>query len=341
MAFVTITVEGGLFAADLLDRLAAKPEDLPGQRAADFGKAGQRMSEEIQTAFADAKNYWDVFDRRRETGKGSPFITTREKWIEPLLKQVLDFPDLSYHRAMTEIGGRKYPLSHRAGPDPDAPPVHIVGYDGNLDERGTGRMSPHGLVQELLNRSDALWGLVTNGLKLRLLRDNALVTRPSCVEFDLEAMFRGNQYSEFVILYRLLHRTRFPAGAADAHDCHLEEYYQLCIEEGGRVRERLRDGVECALRRLGTGFLHHPDSGTLCTALENGTLDEATYYRELLRLIYRLLFLMVAEERRLLLLDPADAEQARRQRIFADWYSITRLRDRAEGRLGRDPYPDL
>ena len=35
------------------------------------------------------------------------------------------------------------------------------------------------------------------------------------------------------------------------------------IEQGGRVRERLRDGVQEALEILGTGLLAHPESGGL------------------------------------------------------------------------------
>ena len=62
-------------------------------------------------------------------------------------------------------------------------------------------------------------------------------------------------------------------------------------------------------------------------------------YRELLRLVYRLLFLMVAEERKLLFLD--DPEKRERQEIYTRWYSIERLRARAEARHGDDPYPDL
>ena len=38
--------------------------------------------------------------------------------------------------------------------------------------------SPHGLVQEFLNRSDDhLWAFVSNGRRLRVLRDNASLTR--------------------------------------------------------------------------------------------------------------------------------------------------------------------
>ena len=232
-----------------------------------------------------------------------------------------------------------FTISHLGGDEEGAPPVHIVAHDQELDRRGDARQSPHALVQDYLNRADALWGVVTNGRQLRLLRDSKRFAKPTYIEFDLEAMVAGNLYSEFVPLFRLAHRTRLPKGTADAHECWLERYYQQGIAEGGRVRERLSAGVDQALRTLGTGFLAHPDSAKLREAFQTRRIDEAEYYRQLLRLVYRLLFLMVAEERRLLLVP--DHENAARQKIYTDWYSISRLRQLAERRFTGDRHSDL
>ena len=114
------------------------------------------------------------------------------------------------------------------------------------------------MVQDYLNRSDAIWGIVTNGRRLRLLRNTARFSRPSYIEFDLEAMMAGGLYSEFVLFYRLVHASRLPRSVGDAHECLLERYHQQGIEEGGRVREKLRDGVREALEILGTGLLGTP-----------------------------------------------------------------------------------
>ena len=53
-------------------------------------------------------------------------------------------------------------------------------------------------------------------------------------------------------------------------------------------------------------------------------LDAPRFYRQLLRLVYRLLFLLVAESRDLLL-DPAVERETARVR-YRDWYSLDRLR---------------
>ena len=206
-----------------------------------------------------------------------------------------------------------------------------------MGKRSGARRSPHALVQDFLNRDEALWGIVTNGKTLRLLRDSARLAKPTYLEFDLEGMIDGNQYSEFAVLYRLLHATRFPRDGASAHDSLLEQYYDQGIQEGGRVRDGLRKGVEAAIETLGTAFLQHSDSAKLRERLENGSLDAPQYYRQLLRLIYRLLFLMVAEERSLLF--PREATQA--QRIYAENYSVSNLRMRADRRFRGDQHVDL
>jgi N-6 DNA Methylase len=336
MAYVAITIEGGLISGDLLERIAAEPNKVDGQRPADFGVEG-RLSEEVQSAFSDAATYWNAFQARLHRGKESATTITRETWMLPLLEE-LGY-DLRFQRAALQAGGNTYPISHRLGGDENAPPVHIVASDQELDNRGEAKQSPHAIVQDFLNRSEALWGIVTNGRRLRLLRDTARFSKPSYIEFELEGMMEGGLYSEFVLFYRLAHASRLPRTAGDAHACLLERYHQQGIEEGGRVREKLRDGVKEAVEILGTGLLAHSDSGLFRDKFTTKWIDELGYYRQLLRLIYRLLFLMVAEERRLLFV--ASREPAAGQDTYTRWYSIARLRERAEGRLFDDSESDL
>jgi hypothetical protein len=337
MARLAITIEGGLISSDLVEQIAATPQDVSGQRPADFG-LDARLSDEIQKGFSDALAYWSVFQTRLARGRDSATTITRETWVIPLLQDALGYT-LVFQRAATIAGGISYAISHRLAGDTAAPPIHIVSFEQELDRKGDAARSPHALIQDYLNRSDSLWGVVTNGRTLRLLRNTVRFSKPSFIEFDLEAIFKSNLYSEFVLFYRLVHATRLPRSAGDAHECWLEKYYQQGIEQGGRVRERLRDGVQEALEILGTGLLSHPESGGLLEKFDSGRLTKIEYYRQLLRLIYRLLFLMVAEERRLLFV--RDGEIAERQAIYDRWYSIERLRRRADSRLFDDGHSDL
>ncbi|MGE4345756.1 MAG: DNA methyltransferase, partial [Geoalkalibacter sp.] len=77
----------------------------------------------------------------------------------------------------------------------------------------------------------------------------------------------------------------------------------------------------------------HPDNAELREAVTSGRLASGDYYQHLLRLIYRLLFLMVIEERNLIY--PLGADSAKR-RIYEEYYSVQRLRRLSEKRFLAD-----
>ncbi len=237
------------------------------------------------------------------------------------------------------MDGLSFAMSHRAGEPADTPPIHIVGARqelGRVATSGRPRLAPHSLVQEYLNRTEHLWGIVTNGLTLRLLRNATFVRRQAYVEFDLVAILEESYFQDFAVLYRLLHRTRLPRGMASVGDCLLEKYYAHSVEQGDRVRERLRDGVEECIKKFANGFLRHLANDELrrCvspTCTGNERISAEDLYRQLLRLVYRLLFLLVSEDRGLLSSDP----------IYREHYSIARLRRLLENHAAFTEYDDL
>ncbi len=338
--FATITTEGAILPPDLLDRIAAGDGDLGGLDPASYHLAGEEINEAISRSWNRLVGVWAAFRERREQLPESQAGTaglTRERWLLPL------FDALGYGRLQTQkavaFEGKSYPVSHRW----QNVPIHLVGFRTGLDERtrgvaGAARTSPHGLLQEFLNRSDDhLWAFLSNGLSLRILRDNASLTRQAYVEFDLEAMMDGEVYPDFVLLWLLCHQSRVEASEARPEECWLEKWSHAAAERGTRVREKLRDGVEEAIASLGAGFLSHRANERLRRRLYSGELSAQDYYRQLLRLVYRLLFLFVAEDRDLLL--HPDAGAAARDR-YTNYYSTRKLRRLAEKRTG-GRHPDL
>lgn len=326
--FTGVQVEGNLIAPDMAAEMLAGA--VKGQAPEDFYFAKtDKLADEIAIAWGDAKAYWAAFQRalaRLSETEGATTIT-REQWVVPLLRSLGHDP--VYTAKAEVVDGQTYALSHRTDPGENKPPIHIIGCRVKLEQRppsGTPRLSAHALMQEYLNRTEHLWGIVTNGLQWRLLRDSSLMTRLTYIEFDLEQILNGENFAEFGLFYRLFHRSRLPQGMEDADGCLLEHYHQEAIQQGGRVRDRLRDGVEKAIVRLGTGFLQHPANGQLRQRFESGELPSRDYYRQLLLLIYRLLFLMVAESRNLLLTD----EDPEKGRIYLEYYSVSRLREMSE-----------
>ncbi len=322
-----IRLEGSLLGPDILEQL--RTGDLPGQKPQDFDLSqGALLLDEIAAVFEEARRMWAAFQHRLDRlPHDDPGTTvTREVWMRPFLS-LLGYEIRFNRREYYEDVG-VYPISHRAGDNLDAPPVHIVGARdalGRVPTSGRARMSPHALVQEFLNRSEHLWGIVTNGRVLRLLRTSTRVRRQAYVEFDLEAIFGQNRFEDFVLLYRLLHRTRLPQGIADAPECWLERYHRQAIEQGNRVRDRLRDGVEEALKILGSALLRH-------AARHGHDIPSArAFHHDLLRLVYRFLFLLVAEDRGLL----------GGNDLYREHYSISRLRRLVDNRRAYTEHVDL
>lgn len=154
------------------------------------------------------------------------------------------------------------------------------------------------------------------------------------MEFDLATMMDGELYSDFRLLWLLCHQSRVESERPE--QCWLEKWSQEAREQGARALEHLREGVEKAISALGSGFLAHPANTALHARLASGALEAQDYYRQLLRLVYRLILLFVAEDRDLLL---AGNDETARQR-YRDHYSTARLR-RLAHRLKGSRHEDL
>lgn len=338
--FATIVTEGAILPADLLARVAAGDGKSIGGLTPDaYHLPGrERIAEATNRSWNRMVGAWASFSTLREALPATDAGTTltRDKWLLPL------FQELGYGRLRTthavEIEGRSYPISHGW----QKTPIHLVSFRVDIDRRvpgakGASTASPHALVQELLNCSpDSLWAFVSNGLRLRVLRDNVSLTRQAFVEFDLEAMMDGDVYSDFAVLWMLCHQSRVevPEGSDRPEACWLERWSQAAEQQGTRVREQLRSGVETAIATLGTGFLCHPANEELRAQLSTGELSRDDYYRQLLRVVYRLLFLFVAEDRGLLLTPGATDDVAAARERYDRFYSTARMRRMAESIRG-------
>ncbi|MGI6209880.1 MAG: DNA methyltransferase, partial [Anaerolineae bacterium] len=341
--FTAVKTEGAILPADLLARVA-QGNDLPGLSPEDYHlAANERLNEAVNRAWNRCQAAWAGFEegRARLPDDDAGTTLTRERWL------LILFQELGYGRLQTaraaSMGG--YPISHAW----HSVPIHLVSFRQDLDRRGTytGAVtrSPHGLVQEYLNRTEeSLWGFVSNGLRLRILRDNVSLSRLAYVDFDLEAIMSGQLYADFTLLWLLCHQSRVEGERPS--ECWLERWSREAAQQGARALDSLRDGVREAIEALGRGFLAHPANDALRDRLRAGSLSTQDYYRQLLRLVYRLIFLCVAEDRDLLLLpaegaggqDGAGIAEARKR--YTEYYSMARLR-RLAGSVRGGPHPDL
>ncbi len=329
-----VRVAGGLLPADVVAGVLGGGVD--GLSSGDYHLGGEAPREAAARVWTHLLGVYRRFrdDLARLPAGGPAVGLTRERWLTVLLAE------LGYGRVpLTAAGGlpvdgKAYPVSHLWG----ATPVHLLGWGVELDHRSAGvsgaaQRAPHAMVQELLNRTDDyLWAVLANGRVLRLLRDSTTLTGQAYVEFDLEAMFDGEVFSDFVALFLLCHQSRVevPEGGRPA-DCWLERWRTTAVSQGVRALALLRDGVERVLETLGSGFLQHPANADLRDLLASGQVRLTDVHAALLRLAYRLLFWSVAEDRHALLNPDATAEQRQR---YAEHFSSARLRRLAVRRHG-------
>lgn len=322
-AWPSLSLEGNLIAPAMVARIDRREAEE--QTEASYGiRKGLTIREEISLAFRVGQSHFDAFAKLDH-----PSAEATRRFMRAFLNETFGFSDLiDGSGAIALIAG-------------DRIAVVVVPPSEALDRRSptlsTDRSrSPAFALQDFVNDSDAvLWGLVTNGVQLRLMRDNASLTRPAYVEADLAQIFANEDAASFAALWLIIHRSRFGAQGAPATDCALERWREAGSREGEAARDRLAAQVEIALRVLGSGFLEaNPD---LAARLTSGELSLTEWFNELLRLVYRLIFLMVAEDRNLLHPEKADPDA---RKLYADGYGLAALRAQCVRAASWDRYHD-
>jgi hypothetical protein len=346
--FAALTIEGGLIAPDQVQAIASAAPDQ--KTAADYGcPKGTGLRDEITRYFRIAQAHWQGYARLEQ-----PTMQQTAEFARSLLEQAFGFELTGPHYHTRE--DRRFTIAWEAKggrvPVVIAPPAPVDkgpattragdGFARALPEFGDGvsgriqRRSPTVLLQDWLNANpDYLWGLVFAGDRVRLMRDNASLTRPAWIEADLGAIFRDEMFADFAALWLLIHASRFGAEGAAASDCALERWREAGMRAGTSARERLRVNVEEALMALGQGILDA--NPAIRERLDSNQLTMPHLFEQMLRVVYRLIFLGVAEDRDLLH-PPTTPKEVRD--LYSNNYGFAWARDRSTRRNAHDHHHD-
>lgn len=339
LALEAVVVEGGLIAPEQIAKIAGA--EMGGKAAAEYGcPKGTTLRDEIARYYSIGRALWAEYDRIE-----APTVTQTAAFARDLLGQCFGFTDLTGPHEHRE-GSRRFRVAWEAkngrvpvvvaAPVPRGDAFAKSQPEFGDGEGGRARRSPTVLLQDWLNANPGFyWGLVFAGDRVRLMRDNASLTRPAWIEADLGAMFRDEMFADFTAWWLLTHATRFGAEGAAASDCALERWREEGLKQGTSARERLREGVEEALRQLGQGLVE--SNPEIRERIVDNRLPVPSLFEELLRTVYRLIFLAVAEDRDLL--HPRSVPQ-RARALYAENYSFTFWRERSRRRVARDHHHD-
>jgi hypothetical protein len=341
IGLTAVSIEGGLISPDQVAAIAAT---VPDQKAgADYGcPKGTNLRDEITRYFRIGQAHWQVYARL-----AAPTESQTIAFAKSVLEQAFGFEGLRGPNIHERDGHTfRIALEAKGGRLPvvvAAPSLEAEAFTKALPQLGDGhggtipRRSPSVLLQDWLNTNpDSLWGLVFAGDRVRLMRDNASFTRPAFIEADLGAVFRDEMFADFTATWLLLHATRFGGDHAPASGCWLERWREAGLRAGTAARERLGESVEEALLALGQGFLD--SNPALRSKLDDDQLSIHALFEQILRIVYRLIFLAVSEDRDLL--HSPDASVSSRD-LYASAYGFSSLRERSARRSAHDHHHDV
>jgi Eco57I restriction-modification methylase len=188
-----------------------------------------------------------------------------------------------------------------------------IGPDAHLDAAPSGLnrlFAPTLSLARVLREESLSYGLLLNAFELRLLYSAG--TLPSHIGFDLTAVAEGTDAGlvAWKLIYGLLRQE-----ALSSRPPLLDSLREVGKKHQQRVSTTLGHQVQQAAVRFMQGLLDHPENaGKIPSPL---TPDyQLTLYQQTLRLLYRLLFILYAEDLNLLPIE---------MRTYREGYSLSRL----------------
>ena len=362
MDYTSIHIYGHLLSDDILHNIE-RDNTLIGNRDQDFGM-DISVSSAIDYVWSSLRNDWNFYKERAGNERlvnKDPYGTRRARDLMERLLQSLGYK-LDRQVANIEVAGTGYDISYTCT-DLGNMPFVIIGEnittDGSidtldkcsLDYRAKGNMrkkSAHATMLEYLNATENVYGIISNGQILRIIRNSGQLVKLTYIEFDLRRMLEEDKYTEFCLMFRLLHASRFRTSGDEP--CVLERWFNMSIESGNRIRNGLSRAVQTTMETIGNAVLTSKGEGNdaLRRAFADGTMDAQKLNKELIHFIYRLLFLFIIEERGLVyqIPDSVDApdykQQCQWQDIYKKYYAASRLRRLSElSYLKQRQYSDL
>ncbi|MEJ2249467.1 MAG: N-6 DNA methylase, partial [Candidatus Lokiarchaeota archaeon] len=332
-----INISGGLFTENILLRLRDTPKQLEiGQIKSfideDTNIKRKQFKDKRREIFEWCIEKWDEISPNIDKWSKDEL---QEKWIIPFFTQFghdLEPFEMKEVNKDEEYSFGNFTINFQSKNHKD-PFFHIVDVKEDFEmkiDSNPNNSSHHKICQQFINfNSEIKWLFLTNGRILRLLTKYYHTYSKGYIEFDLENIFSNRDVKEFEAMFAIVHKSRFITKPGD-HKFVIDEFQKEAVKEGVKVGDSLRDNVHNALELLGNELIQQ-NPRFLDLVMSEG-IDLMEYYAELLRIIYRIIFILYAEQREML---PGAGS------IYFEEFSLSSLRILAEKPIKAEKNYDL
>jgi hypothetical protein len=190
----------------------------------------------------------------------------------------------------------------------------------SLDKQRGADENPTAQISNYLYRSRVHWGILTNGRIWRLHEREKSSAGGIYYEVDLEELLQRGDLEAFKYFYLFFRREAFLPDHTGLS--FIERVFQGSVDYATQVGDRLKESVYDALRLLMNGFFEYPTN----QLNRDDPAAVKLVHENCLIVLYRLLFLLYAEDRNLL---------PRQDQPYAS-YSLYRLQREINQRLRMD-----
>ena len=336
-----IKTSGGLFTENILLRLRDNPKRLNIGKVESFiekDTAEQRnqFKEKRNEIFKWCCEAWDDVSTKINKFTLEDLI---DKWLIPLFNQFgheLEDFELENKDIDDDNPLKDFKISHQSKGHKN-PFFHFVGENENFKDKinnNPQNRPHHNISQQFINLNPEIkWFFLSNGRILRILTKYYHTYSTGYVRFDLENIFANRDNKEFNVLYAMIHQSRFVETPKEKVFL-IDLFKKQSTSEGVKIGDSLRYSVEKAIQLLGNSLIQQNPEFLDEILKMRGELSEFLndFYAELLRIIYRIIFILYAEKRKMLPVEKG---------IYLEHFSLSSMRKLAEKQLRVEKNRDL
>ena len=336
-----IEASGGLFTENILLRLRDKPDQLKIGRIESFIEKDTKLLRNQFEKKRDEIFKWccDTWDDISPIIEKISLEKLIQQWLIPFFNQFgheLEEFVLNERNIDDDNPLKGFKIRFQSK-DSKNPFFHFVPENENFKDnvKSNPQNHPyHNLCQELINFNlEIKWLFLSNGRLLRILTKYYHTYSTGYVQFDLENIFSNRDKKEFDTLFAMIHQSRFIDTSKEKVFL-IDLFKKQSSSEGAKIGDALRFSVEKAIHLLGNSLIQqNPEFLDEILLIRDNLSDFLNdYYAELLRIIYRIIFILYAEKRKML---PV------KKGIYLEHFSLDSMRKLAEKQLRVEKSRDL